>query len=368
MNGLSADLAFVLALAFVIGVVLRWGFRNLPQEQWQFLASVPVGKGPDGSWKGLNLTYYGLFVSAAVTGSAAVVLLLLGSVGMGLALSVLITASLLALCIPSSSLVARLVEQRSNTLTIAGGSFVGILIAPPALWIASEIASTAFGIHILLMPTLAALAIGCAFGEGLGRLACISFGCCYGAPISLCHPVIKTIFARRHFVFHGATKKIAYDGRLEGQQVIPIQAITSVILLITGLVAVALFLRGQIRASFLLAMTMTQGWRVVSEFLRSDFRGTWKLSAYQGMAALTLVYAWIVALLVQDQFSHSPQLLAGLRGFWDPSAIIFLQLLGAAVFYYTGRSSVTASTVSFHVVADPIGTCREEDSHSPLPI
>ncbi len=355
MNGFTADLAFVSGLALVLSVVLRWGFRNLPQEQWQFLASVPIGKGADGHWRGLNLTWYGLFVSVAVTASVALVLLLLGSVGMGLELSAFMIAALLAVCIPSAGLLARIVERRSHTLTVAGASFVGIVIAPPALWIACEISRRASCIEIPFMPALAALAIGYAFGEGLGRLACISFGCCYGAPIPLCHPFIRTIFARLNFVFHGATKKIAYDGQLEGQEVIPIQAITAVVLIATGLMGLIFFLRGQIWASFLLVMTVTQGWRVVSEFLRSDFRGTRRLSAYQAMAALTLVYVWIVALVAQDNCPHAPQLLVGLRGLWDPFAIMFLQLLGAAVFYYTGRSSVTASTVSFHVVAEP--TC-----------
>ena len=45
-----------------------------------------------------------------------------------------------------------------------------------------------------VLPTLAALAVGYAFGEGIGRLACISYGCCYGKPLRTCGPRVKKIF------------------------------------------------------------------------------------------------------------------------------------------------------------------------------
>jgi hypothetical protein len=35
-----------------------------------------------------------------------------------------------------------------------------------------------------IVPALAAVMIAYTFGEALGRLACISFGCCYGVSIS----------------------------------------------------------------------------------------------------------------------------------------------------------------------------------------
>ena len=41
---------------------------------------------------------------------------------------------------------------------------------------------------------LAALAIGYILGEGLGRLACLSFGCCYGKPLDQCGKVVSILF------------------------------------------------------------------------------------------------------------------------------------------------------------------------------
>jgi hypothetical protein len=39
---------------------------------------------------------------------------------------------------------------------------------------------------------------------------------------------------------------------------------------------------------------------------------------------------------------------------WKPSMIFFLQFLWAFVFIYTGKSQVTGSRISFHVIRDKI--------------
>ena len=71
---------FVISLAVLLGGLLFWSFRVLPHEGRQIIASVPVVKDELGSWKGLNLTYYGLFVSVAIVVAVAFILLLLGSI------------------------------------------------------------------------------------------------------------------------------------------------------------------------------------------------------------------------------------------------------------------------------------------------
>jgi hypothetical protein len=38
---------------------------------------------------------------------------------------------------------------------------------------------------------------------------------------------------------------------------------------------------------------------------------------------------------------------------WSPFTIVFLQVLWAAVFLFTGRSQVTGSVISFHVCTAP---------------
>jgi hypothetical protein len=55
------NLVFVLSLAVVFSVVFVWAFRHLPRERWQFIAAVPLKKNGDGTWHGVNLTYYGFF-------------------------------------------------------------------------------------------------------------------------------------------------------------------------------------------------------------------------------------------------------------------------------------------------------------------
>jgi hypothetical protein len=41
------------------------------------------------------------------------------------------------------------------------------------------------------------------YGEGIGRLACISFDRCYGKDIALTHPRLRRIFERSNFTFAG---------------------------------------------------------------------------------------------------------------------------------------------------------------------
>jgi hypothetical protein len=49
-----------------------------------------------------------------------------------------------------------------------------------------------------------------------------------------------------------------------------------------------------------------------------------------------------------------PSIAAGLKSLWQPSLIVFLQLLWITVFLYTGKSQVTGSQISFHVIRDRI--------------
>ena len=67
--------------------LIVWGVRTLPAERWQMLAAVPLAKSADGSWRGLNLTFYGFFSATGTTFGFAIMLLLLASVGMPVAVS-----------------------------------------------------------------------------------------------------------------------------------------------------------------------------------------------------------------------------------------------------------------------------------------
>jgi prolipoprotein diacylglyceryltransferase len=159
---------------------------------------------------------------------------------------------------------------------------------------------------IAMLPVMAALSVSYAFGEGMGRLSCISFGCCYGKPLSQSHPLLKRLFRNRHFIFHGSTKKIAYASAMEGQPVLPIQAITSMIYCTVGLSGMFLFLKCRYTAAFLTTIITTQLWRVCSEFLRADYRGERKFSAYQWMGIGLVAYALALAYFFDAAPLRSP--------------------------------------------------------------
>jgi hypothetical protein len=241
------------------------------------------------------------------------------------------------------------VEKKRHTFTIGGASCIGILIAP---W-------TVMGVQQLLveqgaflptMPVLAALSIAYTLGEGLGRLGCISFGCCYGKPLAACHPLVQRLFARYHFVFHGATKKAAYEGQLAGAQLVPVQAITCVLYCCGALVGSLLFLDGQFTAALLLTIVLTQLWRILSETLRADFRGFGRITAYQKMGMLSATAMTLATLFLPSSDYIDPQIINGLAVLWDPSLILAMQLLWLIFFFVFGRSTVTTATVSFDLI------------------
>lgn len=347
------DELFVLWLSAVFTLVLSWGFRTLPREKWQILAALPKTKDGNGGWIGQNFTFYGVFNANAYVLGVAVFIVLMGSLSLPLTGIVVAVAALLAVCIPAASLVARVVEKKRYTFTVGGASFVGILVAP---WLVTGVnAAMAPSAAIPVMPFLAALSIGYAFGEGIGRLACISFGCCYGKPLCRCHSRIRKLFEKHSFVFLGATKKISYADGLEGERVIPIQALTAVIYCGWGVIGVYLFLKGFYFAAFFTTLVVTQAWRTVSEFFRADYRGGGKISAYQTMGLLSILYA----LLIIFFFSHSSvsrpaEVATGLGYLWRPEMLLSLQVLWIAVFLHTGRSRVTGSSLSFHVIRQRI--------------
>lgn len=337
---------FIAGTTIFLGVLFRWGFRALPDEKWQFLASIPCRRRGDGSWDGVNLTFYGFFNAFAHIIAVAFLLILTGAIGVSADAILSILFVLMAFCIPSSKLLARLIENKSYTFTVGGASFIGIILAPFV---------TVFIYHIRysedivpLLPILTAMAIAYAVGEGIGRLACISFGCCYGKPIDDCHPLLKNIFYCRAFVFTGMTKKIAYERGLEGCRVFPIQAVTSTILTGVAIAGTALFLIGSYGLAFFLTVIVTQGWRVVSESLRADHRGGGTFSVYQCLAVLASIYALILWLFLPPAGSIA-DIQQGLRSLWHPGVILFLLIWGAVIFWYTGRSRVTGARISFHI-------------------
>ena len=337
---------FVAGVAVFFAVLFRWGFRVLPGESWQFLASIPHRRFEDGSWHAINLTFYGLFNALAHIVSLSLLLILTGAVGISIDKILGILLAVMCVCIPSSRLLAKLIEKKSHTFTVGGASFVGIVMAPAVVWF---VYGTIYpGSAIPFLPILAAMSVAYAVGEGIGRLACISFGCCYGKPIAICHPFLQHLFSRCAFVFIGGTKKIAYEGGLENQKVFPIQAVTSTILIGTALVGTYLFLNGSYGPAFVLTIVVTQGWRLLSEMLRADHRGSNTFSVYQIFAILAVIYALIIWPFLPAA-SAVADIQSGVRSLWQPGVILFLQAWGAGIFWYTGRSYVTGAHIVFHI-------------------
>jgi prolipoprotein diacylglyceryltransferase len=345
---------FVLVLGLALAALFLWAFKNLPKERWQVIGCLLGEKSENGIWKGLNLTYYGFLSATAYGLAAAVFLILLGSLSVPADAAMILLSALLAIGMPASALIARWIEGKASTFTVGGASFAVLLAAPWAAVFIDAFWGSRMGRPLPVLSVLAALSIAYAIGEGIGRLACISFGCCYGKPLSACHPLLKKIFTGRGFVFSGQTKKIAYAHHLDGQEVVPIQAVTAVLLTATGVAGCYAFLRGFPVAAFCGTLVVTQLWRVLSEFFRADFRGKGRISAYQIMSLLSILYAIPVLAIFPLSVPAVPDLSAGMAGLWDPSVLLFLETLWVIAFIHTGRSRVTAAKVRLHVVRERI--------------
>jgi hypothetical protein len=173
------------------------------------------------------------------------------------------------------------------------------------------------------------------------------------------NPLVRFL-ASYALIFEGETKKTAYESRLAGEPLLPVQAITAVLYCATGIAATALFFSNHPAWALLLAITVTQAWRAYSEFLRADFRGTHRFSIYQRMSLIGLAYTVAVVVLLQLPAVHAilqlsttaaatPQMARGLAIFASPVLLIAIQLLWTAMFLWIGRSSVTGANISFFV-------------------
>ena len=347
------DVIFVAGLAAAMFGVLAWGVRTLPSEGWQMIAAVPLAKNGNGEWQGLNLTYYGFFSATASTFGVVLTIVLLSSVGMPLLAVASVVAAMLAICVPASKVLAWVIEGKRNTFTIAGAAFLASLILPPGLLLAQRILAAWLGMRIEVMPILAAAAISYALSEAIGRMACLSFGCCYGKPLRDAGPRVARLFSSFPLVFHGSTKKVAYASGLADEPLVPVQTITGVIFTIAGLAGLSLFLAGHFRLAGLVPALATWGWRALSELLRADHRGGSRISVYQVMALIAMAYLTLMFAVIPGGGSTS-NLAEGLAQVVSAGVVVMLQALWVGLFLFYGRSRVTSSVVSFHVVADRV--------------
>lgn len=349
---MSATVTVVL-LAFFLTVLFVWAFRRLPGERWQILATLPREREAGGSWRGVNLTYYGVFNALGVATAVLAAVFLAGTTGVPLALLAWGLLAILAVCVPASRIVNRLVEGHWHGFTIGGASFVGMVLGPWLVWSVARLGRAADGADAVLY-VMGAVASAYALGEGIGRLACISFGCCYGRPLTDCPSWMRTLFSRWAFVFEGRLKKASYEHGFEGQRLIPVQALTAIISSAAGLAGVALFLRGRPALAYVLPIVVTQLWRFVSEFLRADYRGLGRISAYQRMALVGAAYTVLIGLLWPGVTGSAPDVARGFSLLWTPGAILFIEAIALFVFLRMGVSTVTTSHVAFDLRRDRV--------------
>lgn len=354
----SLELVFQVGLASLLAAALIWGIRFLPGERGQFLAAIPRTRNPrDGAWSGVNLTYYGLLTASAQILGLLVFLLLVISAGTSLPVAAVWGTVLLATSATSASILARLVEGRRYTLTVGGASVTVLLIAPLAQTVIAAVGWGRDQMQPSLPAILAAISIAFCFGEGLGRLACLSFGCCYGRPIQSLSPFWRKLLDRWAISFEGETRKAVYTGGLEGLRLVPIQSISAVLLLCLGWTGWALFTLGHLETAFLASAMPYYLWRIVSEYLRADYRGQGRWSAYQAASALMLpwiiFWAWFAS-GGSGQPDTPPDLEHALRTIWNPGLLFTLQVLWWILLASAGISRVTESRLEFRVRGDRV--------------
>jgi len=340
---MTTNLDFTVALAAIDVAILSWGLRVLPREHMQILASIPRRRKEDGEWQALNLTWYGALQAVSMTSAIVLALLLAGAARVPFLSMVLTLGVVLAAALPAAGLVARLVERQRGTFTVGGAVFVSTLLAP---WAALLVDLVLGGNSAL--PAVAALAVAYPFGEGMGRLACISFGCCYGRRLADCGPRVRAWFGWRPAVIVGPTRKAAYAGHCEGESLVPAPALSALILSASALGGVPLYLAGHFRAAVALSLGVAFAWRFASEFLRADYRGEGRLSAYQWMALGCLGYTLAILPFVSESARY-PDIRVGLPVLGSPVVMGGLAILAVIVFLYFGVSRVTTASIRLEV-------------------
>ncbi|HPW51372.1 MAG TPA: prolipoprotein diacylglyceryl transferase [Spirochaetota bacterium] len=344
---MNSNFYFLISLSAFLAAVLTAGFIFLPRERFQFLAAIPLLKNKkSGHFHSRNLTWYGLITAFSVAVSTAFFCTLASAYGFKLLTCLIFAGSILAIALPASKIIAFIVEKRKGTITVGGAAFAAVTAAPFSAYAALKISGD--GNIESILPLLAA--IGCSYliGEGIGRLSCLSFGCCYGKPLKKYSKPVKALLSPFAVRFYGNLKKASYESGYEGKKLFPIQNITAVIYSVSALVSAWIFLAGHFKISFLLSIITAFAWRIISEFFRADFRGFGKISSYQVMSFLSVIICAAAAYFLPSPDVITVNVSNGLIIFSDVIFVIVLQFLFAAVFLYTGISSVTASEIHFY--------------------
>jgi hypothetical protein len=348
----TSAVLFLTAWGMILAAAFSIFFRILPNEKWQFIASIPVAKNKNGIFESINLTWYGFFTSSSIVYSVLIFTVLALSGGAEIQQITVFVVAILAVAVPSAKIIAAMVEKRSGTITIGGAAFAAIIVAP---FITMLLPYFGDGRPVSGLM-LSSISTAYAAGEGFGRLACLSFGCCYGKRMDSCNRIAQMLFSKFNFRFYGGLKKASYEDCLEGVRLLPVQGITAVLLSVTAIASASLIFSGHYKAAFLFSVCVTFGWRLLSEFLRADFRGASKISAYQIMSLTAIIYSIAVSSVVWFGGSGSTYMSMVVPVMTDIRFILTMQMLWLLGFIYTGISSVTKSRIEF--ISDRRTSCR----------
>ncbi len=344
----------LLILSVVFIIIFSWSFKKLPKENMQILACIPIRKLNDEHWHCINITYYGFITCIAYGLSIVTFFFLTASKGVPARISLFIVFTILFFTVPASKIVAKLVEKKKNRFSVGAASFVGVLLIPFVTEFAINFFSNLNQTINYFFAIVNALAISYCIGEGIGRLACISFGCCYGKQIDHINLPLRFLFKKLKFEFYGKTKKISYESGLEGKPVIAVQAITAVLYSFLALVGSYLFFNNSYILSLVLVFFPSQLWRFLSEFLRADYRGEGKISHYQIMTVISMCYMALI--IIFSDRSQIPVIetdyTKGLTIFFNGYVVTVTVITSLYIFILTGISKVTKAEARFIVASE----------------
>ncbi len=346
-----SNIIIVSGLFVFLSAIIIWSFYNLPKEKYQFIAAVPSFKTHE-KWVGVNYTFYGLISASAAALGVTIFYLLMILPGYS---SIMIIAVLLPIfmsAIASAKILASLVEKKKNVLSVGAALFTAFLISPIVTFAVNKYMSPFYGKSIDFIFFLTSASVSFLFGEGMGRLACVSFGCCYGKQVKTLKGVLYKIFSVFFIRFTGDTKKISYASNLQGKKIVPIQIITAFIYIFSGSLCMYLLLDGRVMASFLISSLCIFVWRLLSEFLRCDYRGGGKISVYQIFSVISIFLVILISFtcnIFSYNDSQNYEIYSAILKLWDPAYILMIQGLWIFCFIYTGKSQVTGSKIRFHI-------------------
>jgi hypothetical protein len=350
LNAMTIEITIAL-IALVAFFTLRWSFRHLPEERWQFFAVLPVARDGEG-WQGVNITYYGVISALAYGVSIALFIFLCGAANQPSLLVMLFVVALLSVAIPASKWIAYWVEGSRATFTVGGALFITAMCAPILFYSVNAVGGV-LGIGGLHAPSVVAAAtLSYCLGEAIGRLGCLSFGCCYGKQLNDAGPIERLLYGASATTYRGRLKKISYASNLESIPVIAVQSVASVVLFALFLFGLWLFWLHYFSIALIVTLVGSQLWRLYSETLRADYRGDARFTAYQKMAIVTLLVTLAVSIALSNVASVSLNAQRGFDALLRVEVLLSLQIIFIAIVYFMGRSTVTGAHLQMRLFRD----------------